>query len=94
MTACGGGSPDSPVASNVQTTSVPALGAVYGASVYVYNTAGQLLSTGTTDAVTGKASLSVSSAALGPFLYKVVLSGGSRYYDEGLDAVVTVAPNE
>ena len=94
LTACGGGSPDSPVASNVQTTSVPALGAVYGASVYVYNTAGQLLGTGTTDAVTGKASLSVPSAASGPFIYQVVLSSGSRFYDEGLDAVVTVNPNE
>jgi hypothetical protein len=73
---------------------VPALGAVYGASVYVYNTAGLLLSTGTTDAVTGKASLSVSSAASGPYIFKVVLSSGSRYYDEGLDAVVTVASNE
>ncbi|PUE08596.1 hypothetical protein B9Z51_06475 [Limnohabitans sp. T6-5] len=94
LTACGGGSPESPVVSKVQTTTVPVLGAVYGASVFVYSTAGQLLSSGKTDAVTGKAALSMSAEVAGPFIYKVVLSGGSRYYDEGLDAVVTVAPTE
>lgn len=97
LTACGGGGSD-PVAmstpSVTNTTTVPALGAVYGASVTVYDAKGLMLGSGTTDKVTGKATLTLTANSTGPFIYKVELAPGSRYYDEGLEGVLTTQPGQ
>jgi len=70
----------------------PVLGAVYGATVSVYNASGVLLGTGTTDASTGKVSVTLAGYAAGtPVIVKVTLAPGASYFNEHTGANVTVA---
>ena len=71
----------------------PVLGAVYGASVSVYNASGLLLGTGTTDTTTGKVSVTLVGYTAGtPVIVKVTLAPGASYYNEHTGTNVTVPP--
>lgn len=75
-------------------TVTPALGAVYGGEVNVYNAAGGLLGTGTTSTTTGSASVVLNGYSAGtPIIVKLSMINGSKYYDEKSKTVkpVTVA---
>ena len=69
----------------------PVLGAVYGATVSVYNASGVLLGTGTTDASTGEVSVTLVGYTAGtPVIIKVTLAAGSSYFDEKSGTVIPV----
>lgn len=69
----------------------PVLGATYGAAVQVFNNVGVLLGSGTTDATTGKANVTLVGYTSGtPVILKVALGAGSSYYDEKSGAVIAV----
>jgi hypothetical protein len=88
LVACS--SSDSSVA-DTNVTITPALGAVYGGSVSVYNAAGTLLGTGTTGSTTGTASVKLTNYVTGtPILVKVSMVNGSTYFDEKSGTVKTV----
>lgn len=81
-------------ASTTNLTVTPALGAVYGGQVDVYNSSGGLLGTGTTSATTGSANLVLNGYVTGtPIIVKLTMINGSSYYDEKSTLVkpVTVA---
>ena len=70
----------------------PVLGAVYGATVSVYNASGVLLGTGTTDTTTGKVSVTLVGYTAGtPVIIKVTLAPGASYFNEHTGTNVTVA---
>jgi hypothetical protein len=71
----------------------PVLGAVYGATVSVYNASGVLLGTGTTDTSTGKVSVTLVGYTAGtPVIIKVALAPGATYYSEFTQQVETILP--
>lgn len=79
-------------ASTTKLSVTPVLGAVYGATVSVYNASGVLLGTGTTDATTGKVSVTLVGYAAGtPVIVKVTLAPGASYFNEHTGTNVTVA---
>ncbi len=86
LSGCGG------TASTTSSLSVtPALGAVYGAVVNVYNASGSLLGTGTTDSTTGKVTVTLYGYTSGtPIIVKVTLPAGSSYYNEKTGANETI----
>lgn len=78
-------------ASTTNLTVTPALGAVYGGEVNVYNAAGGLLGTGTTSTTTGSASVVLNGYSAGtPIIVKLSMINGSKYYDEKSKTVKTV----
>jgi hypothetical protein len=88
LVACGGGSDDQPTALTV----TPVLGAVYGASVTVFNgTTGAILGAGVTDATSGSAGILLQGTLTGPVVVRVSLTPGTKYYDEKLNQVVEIS---
>jgi hypothetical protein len=86
--ACGGGGSD-PVITKLSVT--PALGAVYGGVVSVFNSSGVLLGTATTSATDGKAEVNMSNYSAGtPVVIKVNLPVGASYFDEKTGANVAI----
>ncbi len=88
LSGCGG------TTSSTSTLSVtPALGAVYGATVAVYNASGALLGTGTTSPTTGKVSVTLYGYTSGPVIVKVTLAGAT-YYNEKSGLVESIAASD
>jgi len=89
LVACGGGSDDQPTTT---LTVTPVLGAVYGASVTVFNgTTGATLGGGVTGATSGSADILLQGSLTGPVVVRVSLSPGTKYYDEKLNQVVEIS---
>ena len=71
-------------------TVTPALGAAYGASVFVYSASGTLLGSGTTSTTTGQVTLTLTGYTTGqPIIIKTVLGAGSFYFNEKTGANTT-----
>jgi len=91
LTACGG-SDDAP---STTLTVTPALGAVYGASVTVFNgTSGATLGTGTTattGVTAGSASIPLFGSTAGPIVVKVSLDPGTKFFDEASMTDITIS---
>jgi hypothetical protein len=98
LAGCGGTTSTSTDTSSLTVT--PALGAAYGATVFVYTVTGLLLGSGTTGA-DGKANLTLTGYTAGtPIIIRTVLGIGSYYFNEktgenttpitNADAVVTL----
>lgn len=88
LVACGG-SDDGP---STTLTVTPALGAVYGASVTVFNgTSGATLGTGITGATTGSASIPLVGSTAGPIVVKVSLDPGTKFFDEKSGTDITIS---
>jgi hypothetical protein len=88
VTACGGNNDSVPSAT---LKVVPALGAVYGAPVSVYNgTTGLLLGSGTTGLTSGTVDIPLFGSTSGPIVVKVTLSEGVKYFDEKLNRDETI----
>ena len=89
ITLAGCGGTTSSIGSTTSLTVTPALGAAYGATVFVYNATGTLLGTGTTGS-DGKANLSLTGYTAGqPIIIKTVLGVGSFYFNEKTGANTT-----
>ena len=88
---CGG----TTTATTTKLSVTPVLGAVYGGTVSVYNASGVLLGTGTTDASTGKVTVTLVGYTAGtPVIVKVTLAPGASYFDESTGTNVTVASGQ
>jgi hypothetical protein len=80
MTLAGCGASTSTATSSLIVA--PALGAAYGATVFVYTATGVLLGTGTTGA-NGKVNVTLSGYVAGtPIIIKTVMGVGSSYFNE------------
>ena len=87
LVACGG----SDDVSSTNLTVTPALGAVYGAPVTVFNgTTGATLGSGTTGMTTGSVTIPLIGSISGPVVVRVSLSPGTKYFDEKLKSDVTI----
>jgi hypothetical protein len=98
LAGCGGTTSTNTDTSSLTVT--PALGAAYGATVFVYTATGVLLGTGTTGS-DGKANVTLTGYVAGtPIIIRTVLGIGSFYFNEktgenttpitNADAVVTL----
>jgi len=88
---CGG----TVTASTTSVSVTPGLGAVYGATVAVYNARGVLLGTGTTGAVgsanAGKVNVTLTGYTAGtPVIIKVTLGVGAKYWNEKINDYVEI----
>ena len=92
IAGCGGTTSSSSSSSTTVNalTVTPALGAAYGASVFVYSPSGTLLGSGTTSTTTGQATLTLTGYTTGqPIIIKTVLGAGSFYFNEKTGANTT-----
>ena len=92
IAGCGGTTSSSSSSSTTVNalTVTPALGAAYGASVFVYSASGTLLGSGTTSTTTGQVTLTLTGYTTGqPIIIKTVLGAGSFYFNEKTGANTT-----
>ena len=92
LAGCGGTTSSSSSSSTTVNalTVTPALGAAYGASVFVYSASGTLLGSGTTSTTTGQVTLTLTGYTTGqPIIIKTVLGAGSFYFNEKTGANTT-----
>jgi hypothetical protein len=89
ITLAGCGGTVSSTSGTTALTVTPALGAAYGATVYVYSATGTLLGSGTTGS-DGKANVSLTGYTAGqPVIIRTVLGVGSFYFNEKTGANTT-----
>ena len=95
IAGCGGTTSSSSSSSTTVNalTVTPALGAAYGASVFVYSPSGTLLGSGTTattGTTAGQVTLTLTGYTTGqPIIIKTVLGAGSFYFNEKTGANTT-----
>ena len=92
LAGCGGTTSSSSSSSTTVNalTVTPALGAAYGATVFVYSASGTLLGSGTTSTTTGQVTLTLTGYTTGqPIIIKTVLGAGSFYFNEKTGANTT-----